>query len=48
MVLRGVIWMCLTARQYGEVVLPDASAGQGPGTWAAKLSRCRQGMLCPD
>ncbi len=22
----------LTARQYGEVVLPDASTGQGPGT----------------
>jgi hypothetical protein len=24
--------LCLTARQYGEVVLPDASTGQGPGT----------------
>jgi hypothetical protein len=23
---------CLTARQYGEVVLPDDSTGQGPGT----------------
>ena len=22
----------LTARQYGEVVLPDAATGQGPGT----------------
>jgi len=22
----------LTARQYGEVVLPDAASGQGPGT----------------
>ena len=22
----------LTARQYGEVVLPDAESGQGPGT----------------
>ena len=22
----------LTARQYGEVVLPDTSTGQGPGT----------------
>ena len=22
----------ITARQYGEVVLPDASTGQGPGT----------------
>jgi len=28
-----------TARQYGEVVLPDASTGQGPGTLAEKLSR---------
>jgi hypothetical protein len=24
--------LSLTARQYGEVVLPDASTGQGPGT----------------
>ena len=24
--------LLLTARQYGEVVLPDASTGQGPGT----------------
>ena len=22
----------LTARQYGEVVLPDEASGQGPGT----------------
>jgi hypothetical protein len=22
----------ITARQYGEVVLPDAASGQGPGT----------------
>jgi len=35
---------CLTARQYGEVVLPDASTGQGPGTLATKLSRCKEGM----
>jgi len=34
----------LTARQYGEVVLPDASIGQGPGTLATKLSRCEEGM----
>ena len=33
-----------TARQYGEVVLPDASTGQGPGTLATKLSRCKEGM----
>jgi hypothetical protein len=25
-------------------VLPDASTGQGPGTLAAKLSRCKEGM----
>jgi hypothetical protein len=36
----------LTARQYGEVVLPDASTGQGPGTLARKLSRCKEGMAC--
>ena len=34
----------LTARQYGEVVLPDASTGQSPGTLARKLSRCKEGM----
>ena len=34
----------LTARQYGEVVLPDASTGQGPCTLARKLSRCKEGM----
>ena len=34
----------LTARQYGEVVLPDASTGQSPGTLAGKLSRCKEGM----
>jgi len=26
------IGLHITARQYGEVVLPDASTGQGPGT----------------
>jgi hypothetical protein len=25
-------------------VLPDASTGQGPGTLAGKLSRCKEGM----
>jgi hypothetical protein len=25
-------------------VLPDAATGQGPGTLAAKLSRCKEGM----
>jgi len=34
----------LTARQYGEVVLPDAASGQSPGTLAGKLSRCKEGM----
>ena len=34
----------LTARQYGEVVLPDDSTGQSPGTLARKLSRCKEGM----
>jgi len=34
----------LTARQYGEVVLPDTASGQDPGTLAAKLSRCKEGM----
>ena len=34
----------LTARQYGEVVLPDASTGQSPGSLAEKLSRCKEGM----
>jgi hypothetical protein len=34
----------LTARQYGEVVLPDAASGQSPGTLARKLSRCKESM----
>ena len=42
------IWMYdrlpITARQYGEVVLPDDSTGQGPDTLARKLSRCKEGM----
>jgi len=36
--------LSITARQYGEVVLPDASTGQGPGSLAANLSRCKEGM----
>jgi hypothetical protein len=36
--------LLITARQYGEVVLPDAASGQGPGTLAEKLSRCKEGM----
>jgi hypothetical protein len=36
----------LTARQYGEVVLPDDNTGQSPGTLARKLSRCKEGMAC--
>ena len=39
--------MLHTARQYGEVVLPDDSTGQGPGTprqRGQKLSRCKEGM----
>jgi hypothetical protein len=36
----------LTARQYGEVVLPDASTDQSPGALADKLSRCKEGMAC--
>jgi hypothetical protein len=36
----------LTARQYGEVVLPDVASGQGPGTLAPPVggSRCKEGM----
>jgi len=34
----------LTARQYGEVVLPDEASGQSPGTLATKQSRCKEGM----
>ena len=36
--------LSITARQYGEVVLPDDSTGQSPGTLASKLSRCKEGM----
>ena len=35
--------LAITARQYGEVVLPDVASGQGPGTLAIKLSRCKEG-----
>ena len=34
----------LTARQYGEVVLPHAASGHGPDSLATKLSRCKEGM----
>jgi hypothetical protein len=34
----------LTARQYGEVVLPDVASGQDPDSLASKLSRCKEGM----
>jgi hypothetical protein len=40
----GSCTLHITARQYGEVVLPDESTGQGPGTLASKLSRCEEGM----
>ena len=36
--------LLITARQYGEVVLPDSCTGQSPGTLARKLSRCKEGM----
>jgi len=34
----------LTARQYGEVVLPDEASGQCPKTLGRILSRCKEGM----
>jgi len=43
-ILASGINLSITARQYGEDVLPDASTGQGPGTLASKLSRCKEGM----
>jgi len=36
----GKFALQLTARQYGEVVLPDAASGHDPDTLATKLSRC--------
>ena len=40
------LWFCelchLTARQYGEVVLPDASTGQSPGTLARNCQAPRK------
>ena len=36
--------LSITARQYGEVVLPDESTGHDPDTLARKLSRCKEGM----
>ena len=45
LIIKYLIRQCtLTARQYGEVVLPDASTGQSPGSLARKLSRCKEGM----
>ena len=32
--VQDVSQLTITARQYGEVVLPDACTGQGPGTLA--------------
>ena len=40
----GTFDLQLTARQYGEVVLPDDSTGQSSCTLAKKLSRCKEGM----
>jgi hypothetical protein len=34
----------ITTRQYGEVVLPDASAGNGTGALADNVSRRKEGM----
>jgi hypothetical protein len=34
----------ITARQYGEVVLHDASTGQDSVALAGKLSRCKEGL----
>jgi len=36
--------LLVTARQYGEVVLPDEASGQGPGTLGTNLSRFEEGM----
>ena len=42
--IQGCHSFLLTARQYGEVVLPDDSTGQSPGSLARNLSRCKEGM----
>jgi hypothetical protein len=34
----------LTARQYGEVVLPDEAPVTCPGSLASNFSRCKAGM----
>ncbi len=36
------VQLVLTARQYGEVVLPDAGTGQGPGTLACNCHSARR------
>jgi hypothetical protein len=43
--------LSITARQYGEVVLPDASTGQGPGTPSTrgyKLSRSQKSVMVQE
>ena len=42
--IQAVSILRITARQYGEVVLPDAASGHDPDTLAIKLSRCKEGM----
>ena len=42
--VQDVSQLTITARQYGEVVLPDEASGQGPDTLATNLSRCKEGM----
>ena len=42
-IVLDVNWLHITARQYGEVVLPDAASGHSPGALARKLSRCKEG-----
>jgi hypothetical protein len=39
--------LTITARQYGEVVLPDEASGQDPDSLARKLSRCKPAWLTP-
>jgi hypothetical protein len=43
-IMQDVSELTITARQYGEVVLPDAASGHDPDTLATKLSRCKEGM----
>jgi hypothetical protein len=41
---QNVMELRITARQYGEVVLPDDSTGHVLCSLATKLSRCKEGM----